>query len=421
MPKEISRRRAVISLGALALSAACQRSPEARRSAGRTRVVFKHQPLGGDPRPFHRLLAGFERAHPDVELVPELLPAAPGAVHQYYVTALEGRARDFDVLIVDVIWVAEFARAGWIANLASTFPSEWVRGHFLPGPAEAVLVEGGVFAIPWYADVGVLYRRKDIVELPPRRYDAITRLAAPKRMHVYLWQGLQSEALVCNAFEAIWGHGGVVQRGDRVLLDTPEARDALLYLRSLLTSGVSPPSVTSMAEEESRRVFQAGGAVLMRNWPYAWAEMQTKGSPVLGRVAVSALPTRSGELGSGALGGFQLALSAHTPPARAEAALRFIAYLTSLEANVVLALSYGRLPSRLHAYDDPRVITGAPMIAALRPIAEAAKPRPVTPYYPMIADTLAAEFSAAITGVRTVSECLERAQMLIDHLTEGVR
>ncbi len=61
------------------------------------------------------------------------------------------------------------------------------------------------------------------------------------------------------------------------------------------------------------------------------------------------------------------------------------------------------------------------MIAALRPIAEAAKPRPVTPYYPMIADTLAAEFSAAITGVRTVSECLGRAQMLIDHLTEGVR
>lgn len=412
----------MFALGALALSSAwgCAKAKEERPS-GRVRVVFKHQPLGGDPGPLRRLLAGFEKKNPDVELAAELLPAAPSAVHQYYVTALEGRARDFDVLVIDVIWVAELARAGWIADLSGAFPGAAVRRDFLPGPVEAALVESGTFGVPWYADVGVLYHRTDILPSPPRTFAEIHALRPPPGMHGYLWQGLQSESLVCNVYEAIWGHGGAATRGGRLLLDTPEAREALSYLRSLLVHRVSPPSVTSMAEEESRRVFQAGNAALMRNWPYAWSDAESPGSPVRGLVGVSPLPTLHGEPGFGALGGFHLARNASTPPWKVDAAERLIAHLTSLEANLVLARDYGRLPARCDAYDDPAITEGAPMISALRATVERARPRPVTPYYQMIADTLAAEFSAAITGVRTAAESLRRAQRLVDHLLDETR
>jgi multiple sugar transport system substrate-binding protein len=394
------------------------------RPPGPIRLVFQHQPFLGDPAPLRRLFADFERQNEGIVVVAELLPSAPGAVHQYYLTALEGGSRDFDVFIIDVIWVAEFARAGWIAELSSAFPPEVLRRDFLPGAAEAVIVGDATFAVPWYIDVGVFYRLRDRVPQAPRTYGELV-VAARDAMHRrpgtrgYVWQALQSEGLVCNVYEAIWGHGGDAMLGGRVLLDTPEARGALEYLRALVGCGISPASVTSMAEEESRRVFQTGNAVFMRNWPYAWAEAESPGSPVRGRVGISALPTADGSIGRGALGGFQIALNAHTPAWKVDAAHRFIAHLTSPEANLTIALAYGRNPPRASVYRDPRLLVGAPAIAGLLPLVEHAEPRPVTPFYPMIDGTLAAEFSAAITGVRSPAEALRRAQADVDHLTRG--
>jgi len=224
---------------------------------------------------------------------------------------------------------------------------------------------------------------------------------------------------VCNAYEAIWGHGGATMDGTRVLLDTPEARAGLAYLRSLLASGVSPAAVTSMAEEESRRVFQEGRAVFMRNWPYAFSEGERAGSPVRGRIAISSLPTGTGEPGAGALGGWQLALNARVPAYKRAAAEALIRYLTSDAANLVMAIAYGRNPPRRAPYLDQKLVRGAPAVAGLLPMVERARTRPLTPYYPAIADTLEAELSAAITAVRPPGEALRRAQALVDHLTQA--
>lgn len=421
----MTRRRALAAAGSLALLAgagACAGDDDVR-PPGPIRLVFKHHPLG-EPGPFRRLIASFEAAHPGVLVSAELLPNAPGAVHQYLLTALEGRSRDFDLFLADVIWVAELARAGWVADLSVTFPAAKIRKEFLPGPASAVLVQGGTYAVPWYADVGVFYHRTDLVPRAPRTYaemlDAARGAARERSLYGYVWQGLQSESLVCNAYETIWGFGGPPARVDRMELDTDAARSALELMRTLLVTGISPSSVTSMGEEESRRVFQAGAAVFMRNWPYAWAELQGKGSPVRGKVGIAPLPTARGGLGHGALGGFQIALNARSPAYKREAALALVAHLTSPEANLLLATSYGRLPARRASYDDPHLLANAPTIAALLPAVERALPRPVTPYYPMINDALAAELSAAITGIRSPAEALARAQAQVDHLVREI-
>jgi multiple sugar transport system substrate-binding protein len=420
-----SRRRILAWLGTLALDAglgACGLDAGKARSGAPTEVVFKAQRLGRSGA-LQEILRAFERAHPGVFVRLELLPSASGSVHQYYVTALEGKTQDFDVLLLDVVWVAELARAGWIADLSEAFPPAHIQRDFLPGPASAVIVDGATYAVPWYADVGMLYRRIDLVPRAPQTFAELIDFAAPhvngRRMRGYLWQALQSEALVCNVFEAIWGHGGVPSSPSAVELDTEPARAALVYLRSLIRGGVSPPGVTSMAEEEARRVFQAGAAVLMRNWPYAFADAERAGSAVQGRIGMSPLPTLSGAPGHGALGGFQLALNAHTPAHKVDAARALIAALSSPMSNLVLAVAYGRLPARLQTYQDPALLSGAPIIAGLLPAARLALPRPVTPYYPMLEDTLAAEFSAAITGVRPPAEALGRAQALADRLTRG--
>ena len=416
------RVRAACSLLLVAASS-CSRSGGEAPAPGAVPLVLKHQPLWGDPAPFHAFLDRFRRENPDVLLRTETLPNASDAAREMFVTALEGGADDFDVFAIDVVWAPEFARAGWLADLSDAFPPARLADEFLPGPAEAVTLDGRVYAVPWFLDVGLLYYRTDLVPRAPRTYAELRQLAREAmardpRLSGFLWQGRQYEGLNCNVFEAVWGHGGEVLRDGRIALDTPEAREGLRWLREAISTGLSPRSVISSGEEETRRAFQDGRAVFLRNWPYVWAEVQAEGSPVRGKVGFAPLPSASGAPGPGALGGWQLAVSARLPAARRRAAERLVAFLTSHEAAVELALRYSRIPARRAVYDDPRVRREAAFIAALLPVARAARPRPVSPYYALASDAIQGELSAAVVGLRAPAEALARAQRIADHLEE---
>lgn len=409
------RRRPWLKGAAGAALGGCARAPAGR--AGR--VIFKHQPLWGDPAPFRALLDAFRAAHPGIELVTEALPNASDAAHQFFLTALEGGASDFDVFVADVVWVAELAKAGWIADLTEAFPPREIARDYLAGPAATSVLGGRTYGVPWYTDVGVLYRRTDLVFEPPATTEELAlrakEIARGSHTLGYVWQARQYEGLVCNAYEAFWAHGA--KEEDALSIATPEAERGLAYLRGLITSGASPRSVTSMAEEDARRVFQAGGAAFMRNWPYALAEAEREGSPVRGRVAVSLLPTMTGEPGHGALGGFSLVVNVYAPEANRKSAIDLVRHLTSVESALLLAEVYGRSPARIAPYESPELAAKAPGVAALREALELARPRPVTPFYPLFTDALQGELSAAVAGIRTPDRALARVQATVDRMS----
>lgn len=409
-------------LSALVLLSCSKKEPV---KDGRTPLVFVFQPLGGTTTAFDALLDDFRKEHPDVALTTQLLPNNSDVAHQYFVTSLEGGTQQFDVLVTDVVWTPEFARAGWISDLSDAFPSHALAEEFLPGPVEAVTLDGKTWAVPWYVDVGLLYYRTDLVPHAPKTYKELAELtrAVLKKdpaLRGYVWQGRQYEGLVCNVYELIWGMGGTSLKDGKLALDTPEAVAALTELRGFITTGVSPPSVTSAGEEESRGPFQSGNAVFMRNWPYAWLEATKKGSPIEGKVGFAPLPSLDGKPGPGTLGGWQLAVNAKATDKRRTAAIALLRHLTSDKGQLVMAASYGRNPSRGALYGSSALMAKAPFMVELEPFFKNARPRPVTPYYGMISDVLQSEFSAAISGVRTPKEALQRAQKSADRLM-GVR
>src|SRR5262245_44378079 len=122
-------------------------------------VVFKHaRMLGDDPVP--RLVAAFEARHPGIRVKTEALGAASDEQHQFFVINLEGslgrgRGPGFDVMMLDVIWVPEFARAGWLLDLTPSLAPDELDAHF-PAAAEAARWNGRVWALPWNFNVGLL-------------------------------------------------------------------------------------------------------------------------------------------------------------------------------------------------------------------------------------------------------------------------
>lgn len=72
---------------------------------------------------------------------------------------------------------------------------------------------GALYALPWFVDVGMLYRRTDLVPESPRDLDELARLArraqdgagVPNGM---VWQGARYEGLVTVFIEYLGAFGG---------------------------------------------------------------------------------------------------------------------------------------------------------------------------------------------------------------------
>ncbi|MGZ3450094.1 MAG: ABC transporter substrate-binding protein [Polyangiales bacterium] len=396
----VDRRNALKIVTAAVGTMACS-----RRARDARNLTLLHQPLWGDPAPFAAMLDAFRRAHPEIPLVTRVVPSGSDVLHQYLLTTLEGGG-EADVLVADTIWVPEFARTGWIADLTPEFPTSELRSDFVPAAADSVIVGDRTWAVPWFVDVGVLYTRTDVCD-PPRSFDELARAAKKSAIGGYLFQGRQYEGLVCNAYEWVWGFGGATMEGERIVIDTRQAREALGFLASMVREGASPHAVTSAAEEECRRAFEGGRAALMRNWPYVWSTLER--SPLAGRVAMTSLPSLDGKSGHGCLGGWHLAMSARVAAWKRPMAIELVRHLTSAETQSTLERVYGRSPSRRALYRG----------SLLGPMVESARPRPVSPWYPRVSDVLQAELSAIVAGIRAPADALFRAQKQIDRLMGG--
>ncbi|MCC3650837.1 MULTISPECIES: ABC transporter substrate-binding protein [Streptomyces] len=344
---------------------------------------------GGDLTGYLRgVLADWNRAHPHEKVTLVELPEAADEVRAQMSTSLRSGSDRYDVLNIDVAWTSEFAAAGWIAPLnADRFPVK----RFLPPVVDTATFGGRLHALPYVTNAGLLYYRKDILERagekPPRTWGELERLArtvAPEHgLDGYAGQFLPYEGLTVNAAEAVQSAGGSIlaDEGSRVTVGSPEAREGLEFLADGVREGWIPDEALSYKEEESRRAFQEGRLLFLRNWPYVHALAGGAESKVAGRFGVVPLPGRDGPA-AGILGGSNLAVNARSR--HQESAADLLAYLTS-ETVQRRVLTEGALPPVwAELYEDPGLVRRFPYLPTLRESVLAAKPRPKSPRYEQV-------------------------------------
>jgi len=410
------RRGTVLSLMALFIFVGCSSERESDGN-GVTTIVFKHGKIAGDPQMLADIITQFEAENPGIRVKEEALPASTDEQHQFYVINLGAGSTDFDVLSMDVIWVAEFARAGWLRDVSHLIP-EAARDSFFSGPIEAVTYRGSLYAVPWYIDAGLLYYRRDLLQkhgyAVPQTWDDLIAsaraiMAKEDDLYGFIWQGKQYEGLVCNALEFMWSHGGEVLKDGRVAINSPENVAALQLMRDLIVKHhVSPELVTTIIEEPSRHIFGNGRALFLRNWPYAWNIFQAEGSLVQGKIGVSRLPAAPGYEFASTLGGWQLGVNSKAR--HPEAAEKLIKFLTAPRIQKRLALTIGYKPTRKSLYDDVELLDAQPFFGMLYDVFTHARPRPPSPDYMRITQILQPEFSAVVAGIKSPTEALEDAQ-----------
>ncbi|MFH1689220.1 MAG: ABC transporter substrate-binding protein [Candidatus Eisenbacteria bacterium] len=380
---------AIIALCCIvALSVTGCSSPE----GGDIEIVFA---AGNDPSgATEALVDEYNAAHPGVLVKFQAMPASTDTQHDAYVTYLSARESNIDLYSLDVIWTAEFARAGWIVEL----PADYIQNDmFLEGPLQSVTYAGRLYAVPWFTDAGVLYYRRDLLEeagLPvPETWtdfrEACREIAGSRGMEGFVWQGARYEGLVCDFLEFLWSVGGDLD--GETLIERPDAAErgiveALGLMLSFLDSGISPGGVLTYKEEDSRRLFTEGQALFLRNWPYAWSMAEGEGSKIKGLAGIAPLPHSEGNTSYSTIGGWNVALSSFSE--HPDEALDFLRFITGEKSMKERAIKGGYLPTLKSTYGDPDVLAANPHFVSFFDVFQNTRNRPRSPHYPRMSDII---------------------------------
>ncbi len=283
-------------------------------------------------------------------------------------------APSLDVYSIDVIWPGILNE--YSIDLNPYFTNEMAA--VFPALVANDTVDGKLMAMPYRADLGLLFYRTDLLQRygyrgPPRTWDELETMASRiqegerakgnKSFWGFVWQGAAAECLTCNALEwqASEGGGRIIERDKTISVNNPQTIRAWRRAARWVGS-ISPPSVVAYKEWDGTNVWAAGNAAFMRNWPQASVASRATGSAIRNKFDVTLLP--AGKAGrAGTLGGTSLAVSRFS--AHPREALQLVRHLCSGQVQVERSRALSVPPTRHQLYEQPQVLEPNPYFAPL--------------------------------------------------------
>lgn len=318
-------------------------------------------------------LEGFTR---ETGVVVRRLPAPESSDEQLVFARqlLEGGATTPDVYIIDAIWPGMLV--DHFLDLRPRLAAEAAL-HF-PALVANNVVQGRLVAMPYHANVGILFFRTDLLREygypgPPTTWRELGTMAAAIQKGErakgngdfwgYLWQGAPYEGLTCNALEwqASDGGGRIVEDDGTISVNNPRTIEA--WDRAATWVGtISPPEVVGYREGDAQDVWRAGKAAFMRSWPYF---AQDRGSHVRGRFDITFVP-RGTQGHAMVLGENALAVSRYSR--HADEAIALVRYLSRRDVQLGRARLTSLPPTRPELYDDPDLLKESPYYTPLKQV-----------------------------------------------------
>jgi multiple sugar transport system substrate-binding protein len=146
----------------------------------------------------------------------------------------------------------------------------------------------------------------------------------------------------------------------------------------------------------------------MRNWPYAWAELNQPDAPMRGRVGITTMVSEPDQPHAATQGSWGFALLAQSN--HKAAAIEALRALTSEDAQRELNLRWGYTPTRLSVFNNPELVEKNPALAELKQALAASVLRPITPVYAQLSDLLYREINTVIAGDIDTAPAMEELQ-----------
>jgi multiple sugar transport system substrate-binding protein len=369
------------------------------------------------------------KANGKYTIVYNKLPREADGQREQMVRRLAANDSEMDVLGLDVVWVAEFAEAGWILPWTGQNKTDAEKDVF-PGPLKTATWNNQLYAATKNTNVQLLWYDDRLVGKPPATFDEMIAqakdLKAQNKPYQVLMTGAKYEGYVVQYNTIVNSAGGHIlsDDGKSVVMDQGAVK-GLEVLKNFATSGVASPALTTSKEQTIQNGFEAPNsqAAFLLNWPYAYSSIQKANPDRAAHFKWTRYPgVNPGTPGKATVGGFNLAVSAYSRhPAEAfEATL----CLRSADNQKYQAVTEGLPPTISTIYDDtspvdpsqPADATNNPTMDQAYPMKDAileelndSQARPLTPAYQNVSTVISNILSPASSiDPRTTADRLHR-------------
>ena len=385
----------------------------AGKGTGTINVLFMQQ-AGYSTADIDQMTAAFEKQHPDIKVVPAFV--AYEALHDKIVTA--AAAGTYDVVLIDVIWPAEFAAKSIVGDVTARYPAAWQQS-MLGGALTTTEYRDRYYGVPWGMDTKFFYYNRDL--LAKAGVDAGTlgtwsgvldAARALKRtgtvQYPLAWSWSQAEAIMCDYTQLVGAFGGsFLDASGNLVVNQGGAVEALSWMRQTLVDGLSNPASTTFLEQDVEKTMNNGQAAMGLNWTYYLGSADTPAnSKVVGQIECVQTPAGPTGKRPGVNGAMALAISAGSK--NQDAAWSYLEWLTSEAQTDPHAAD--ALPVWRASYTTPTVTRTAPQTfaAAARQLDDLIV-RPQVVNYNAISKTIQVELQNALLGNKTPQKALDDA------------
>lgn len=329
--------------------------------------------MGSEADAVKPLIAEFEKLNPDVKVNLTAVPWA--AAHSKLQTAIAGGATP-DVSMIGSSWMSEFAPA------LATVPDGFSGEDFFPGVLEGTKVDGRWAAVPWYADIPMLYYRTDLAQKAgwdhaPETWDEVQQLAADYQGKAGATWGMRLYTGPSSFLGNLWipfTGGAKLEDGKKWTFTTPEWQHSLEFYKSWFDKRLSDPN-SDPAPAQMPADFISGNTPMFVATPSLQGTLaQMGGTDFESKYALAPLPY--GEAQVSVVGGSQLGVFEKAK--NSDAAWKLVRWLSTPETQAAFFEATGDLPPGPAAWELP-ALTGKDRIAPVGEALKTALPLPTPP------------------------------------------
>ena len=308
-------------------------------------------------KPFmDEIITAFEERNPDIRVDLQIVPW--GNYWDKLQTALTGE-QAWDVFWINAPFFPVYAGYGVIADLSADYEAEGIDyGNFPPALVDLYRFDGISYTLPWFFDTVVFYYNKERFDEAGMAYpDSTWSLDDVRSAAERLTVSDEKWGIYVNpSSHSMWGmllsNGGAVFTEDRMGIAylQPESLEVWRKLYDMVSEGLSPTPalIQSSGGGSAMRGMLASGDIAMVNvgsWVYG--NLRERMGDNLG---VTLLPAaKAGRKSATITHG--LAAAAYTKSRHPSAAKKFAVYMTSPEAQDIIARADSVMPSYKRALE----------------------------------------------------------------------
>ena len=379
MDRSLSRRRLVKSaaLGATAFSLAGRpiRARQAPPAASTFDYAAAAEPFRGTSiNAFFLDRPGYEAA---IKMIPQFSETT-GIEVRYEITPYEnareklvqdffGETKQYDITLIDVVWIGEYADSGWITPFQQFIddptladPGLNLQGFF------PILLEsfgtwnGQIYGYPFDNYSGLLYYNRAMLQeagfdQPPASWMDLKDVYGPALVErTYSLQSRRGETQSADSFmRMVWAFGGSLLKPDfQPNLSSPESLAGLQFRQDI--TPIQPPGVVERDHEETVQLLAQGQVASITEWSsFYYTLASPESSQIVDNLGIAVEP--AGVNGPApALGGFSLGINSQVEAERQKAAYLFIQWITG-ESTARAYTENGGVSARTSVYQDPEL------------------------------------------------------------------